>query len=53
MNIALSAVGAGFARKNYDFLFSPVHEPRHHGHREALEATRFGLSHVPGANFLL
>ena len=53
MNVAIPAVGAGLAGKKNDFLLRPLLEPRQNGHSSALEASRFELGLVPGAEFLL
>lgn len=53
VNVSLSAVSAGLAGENNNFFLRPLLEPCQNGHGSALEASRFELSLVPGAKFLL
>ena len=53
MDVAVPPVGAGFAGKDNDFLLGPLLEPRQRCQGCGLEAVRFGLGLVPGADFFL
>lgn len=53
VNFAIAAVGAGLTGKNNDFLLGPILEPRQGCHGCRLEAVRFRLRLVPGADVLL